>query len=72
MSKVRCYYYRDPNYLVQKYPMRIDIRQLTIKQWEELIEDLNILKNVENLQQCELEDVDCSDNRNELLKQDFA
>ena len=52
--------------------MRIDIRQLTIKQWEELIEDLNILKNVENLQQCELEDVDCSDNRNELLKQDFA
>jgi len=72
MSKVRCYYYRDPNHLVQKYLMRIDIRQLTIKQWEELIEDLNILKNVENLQQCELEDVDCSDNRNELLKQDFA
>jgi len=49
---------------------RIDIRQSTIEQWKELIEDLNILKNIENLQQLKLEIID---NRYKLLdKQDFV
>ena len=51
---------------------RIKVRQLTIKQWKELMEDLNTLKNVENLQQHKPEDTDLSDNRYELLKQDFT
>ena len=44
----------------------------TIEQWKELIENFNILKNIKNLQQYELEEVDNLDNRYELLKQDFA
>ncbi len=44
----------------------------TIEQQEELIENFNILKNIKNLQQYELEEVDNLDNRYELLKQDFA
>jgi len=52
--------------------VRIDIKQLTIKQWQELIEDLNILKDVENLQQCEPEDTNHLDNTYKLLKQDFV
>jgi len=49
---------------------RIDIRQSTIEQWKELIEDLNILKNIENLQQLKLEIID---NKYKLLdKQDFV
>jgi len=49
---------------------RIDIRQSTIEQWKKLIEDLNILKNIENLQQLKLEIID---NRYKLLdKQDFV
>ena len=44
----------------------------TIEQWEELIENINILKNIKNLQQYELEEVDNLNNRYKLLKQDFA
>ena len=40
-------YYRcgDANYVVRDCPHRLDVCQLTMKQWEELIEDLLALKN---------------------------
>ena len=43
----RCYCYEDLNYIVYEYLVRLDIRQLTIEQWEELIKDLNVLKDIE-------------------------
>jgi len=42
-----CYYCEDPNYIVCKCPVRLDVWQLTAKQWKELIEELHILKNME-------------------------
>jgi len=36
------------------------------------MKDLNVLKDVKNLQQHELEETDLSDNRYKLLKQDFV
>ena len=50
----------------------MDIKQLTVEQREELIEALNISKDVENLQQYELEEADPLDNKYKLLKQNFA
>ena len=41
-----CYRYRDANHLVQDCPHCMDVRQLTVEQWEELIEDLLALKDV--------------------------
>ena len=72
MPKTGCYCCGDLSHLVQEYPVRMDIKQLTVKQREELIEALNILKDVENLQQYELEEADPSDNEYKLLKQNFA
>ena len=40
-----CYYCEDTNYLVRDCPHHLDIRQLMIEQWEELIEDLLALKD---------------------------
>ena len=47
MTTKRCYCYEDLNYIVYEYLVRLDIRQLTIEQWEELIKDLNVLKDIE-------------------------
>jgi len=33
--------------MVHKYPVRLDIWQLTAEQWEKLIENLHTLKNIE-------------------------
>ena len=41
-----CYQCREPNHLVKDCPHRLDVRMLTAKQREELIEDLMALKNV--------------------------
>jgi len=41
-----CYRCRDANHLVRDCPHRIDVRQLTAEQREELIEDLLALKDV--------------------------
>jgi len=40
-----CYRCRDMNHIVQDCPHRLDVRQLTIEQREELIEDLLALKD---------------------------
>jgi len=47
MTTKRCYCYEDLNYIVYEYLVRLYIKQLTIEQWEELIKDLNVLKDVE-------------------------
>ena len=72
MPKTRYYYCGDLSHLVQECPVRMDIKQLTVEQREELIEALNISKDVENLQQYELEEADPLDNKYKLLKQNFA
>jgi len=36
------------------------------------MKDLNTLKDIEDLQQCELENVDSLDSKYKLLKQDFV
>ena len=41
-----CYQYRDPNHVVCECSVRLDMCQLTTKQWEKLIENLNILKDI--------------------------
>jgi len=41
-----CYRCGEPNHLVKDCPHRLDIRRLTMEQWEELIEDLMALKDV--------------------------
>jgi len=40
-----CYQCRDANYVVRDCPHHIDVHQLTMEQWEELIEDLLALKD---------------------------
>jgi len=40
-----CYQCGDVNHVVQDCPHHMDICQLTIEQWEELIEDLLALKD---------------------------
>ena len=40
-----CYRCGDANHLVRDYPHRMDVRQLTSEQWEELFEDLLALKD---------------------------
>ena len=40
-----CYRCGDANYLVRDYPHRMDVRQLTSEQREELFEDLLALKD---------------------------
>ena len=47
------YYCGNLNHIVCKYPVRLDIQQLTAEKQEELIEDLNVLKNIEVTQQLE-------------------
>ena len=40
-----CYWCREANHLVRDCPYRLDIRKLTMEQWEDLIEDLMALKD---------------------------
>jgi len=40
-----CYRCGDMNHVVWDCPYCMDVRQLTMEQWEELIEDLLALKN---------------------------
>jgi len=42
-----CYHCKNPNHIVYNCLVRLDIQQLTTKQREKLIENLNILKNIE-------------------------
>ena len=44
--------------LYYNYSARLDMWQLTTKQWEKLIKNLNVLKNIENFQQLEFMDLD--------------
>ena len=44
--------------LYYNYSARLDVWQLTTKQWEKLIKNLNVLKNIENFQQLEFMDLD--------------
>ena len=46
-----CYWYGDVNYVVQDCPHHMDIRQLTLEQQEELIEDLLALKDAVSLEE---------------------
>ena len=55
--------------MVYKYPVRLDIWQLITGQWEKLIEDLHILKNIEISQQLELTNNDSIDSI--IENQDF-
>ena len=41
-----CYRCGEPNHLVKDCPHHLDVRRLTVEQWEELIEDLMALKDV--------------------------
>jgi len=41
-----CYQCGEANHLVRDCPHCLDIQKLTMKQWEELIEDLMALKDV--------------------------
>ena len=45
LSLKGCHYCGDTNYLVRDFPHYLDIRQLMIEQWKELIEDLLALKD---------------------------
>jgi len=56
-----CYQCGEANHLVRDCPHRLDIRKLTVEQWEELIEDLMALKDA-----VEEEEVDPS------LEEDFV
>ena len=40
-----CYRCGEANHLVRDCPHRLDVRKLTVEQWEELIEDLMALKD---------------------------
>ena len=52
-----CYQCGDANHLVRDCPHRMDVRQLTTEQWEELIEDLLALKDVVPIEEsCPLEE----------------
>jgi len=62
------YHYRYLNYVIQDCPTRFDIWQLTAEQWEELMKDLNTLKDIEAFQQLKSAD---SDNDNSISTQDF-
>jgi len=54
-----CYQCRDANHLVQDCPHHIDVRQFTLEQQEELIEDLLALKDVAPVEEtCPLEEED--------------
>jgi len=54
-----CYQCRDVNYVVWDCPHRMDIRHLTTEQWEELIEDLLVLKDTVPIEEsCPLEEED--------------
>ena len=44
--------------LYYNYSARLDMWQLTTKQWEKLIKNLNVLKNIEIFQQLEFMDLD--------------
>jgi len=51
-----CYRCGDANHLVQDYPHHMDVHQLVVEQWEELIEDLLVLKNIVPIEEsCPLE-----------------
>jgi len=52
-----CYRCGDANYLVCDCPHRMDVRQLTSEQWEELFEELLALKDaVPSEESCPLEE----------------
>ena len=52
-----CYRCGDANHLVRDCPHRMDVRQLTAEQWEELIEDLLALKDAVLIEEsCPLEE----------------
>jgi len=52
-----CYRYRDMNHVVQDCPHRLDVRQLTTEQREELIKDLLALKDAVPIEEsCPLEE----------------
>jgi len=54
-----CYQYRNANHIVQDCPHRLDVRQLTTEQQEELIEDLLALKDAVPIEEsCPLEEED--------------
>jgi len=54
-----CYQCGDVNYVVRDYPHRLDVCQLTMEQWEELIEDLLALKDAVLIEEsCPLEEED--------------
>ena len=40
-----CYWCREANHLVKDCPHCLDVRKLTVEQWEELIKDLMALKD---------------------------
>ena len=61
------YYCRDSNHIIENYPVRLDVQQLTTEQWEKLMEDLNILKDIEIRQHLELDITS-----NTLTNQDFV
>jgi len=59
LSPRGCYQCEDANHVVQDYPHRLDVRQLTTEQREELIEDLLALKDAVPIEEsCPLEEED--------------
>ena len=54
-----CYRCGDANHVVRDCPHHLDIYQLTMEQWEELIEDLLVLKDTVPIEEsCPLEEED--------------
>ena len=54
-----CYRCRDVNYVVRDCSHRLNICQLTMEQWKELIEDLLALKDAVPIEKsCSLEEED--------------
>ena len=67
VSVKRYYHFRNLNYMVYNYSVRLDIQQLTAEQQKEPIKNLNILKNIKiyrHLEYTDLKDID-SNNNNE-------
>ena len=62
-----CYYCRDSNHIIKNYPVRLNVQQLTTKQLEELMEDLNTLKDIKIRQHLEP-----NITSNTLTNQDFV
>jgi len=59
LSPRGCYQYGNANHVVQDCPHRLDVRQLTTEQQEELIKDLLALKDAVPIEEsCPLEEED--------------